>query len=141
MWRASSERLHFHFSLSCIGQGNGNSLQCSCLENPRDGGTWWAAFYGVTQSRTRLKWLSSSRKRWKSLDYALADSAFNGMNRSCVSHSPDWLTDNIYFSCLSSFLSYFALSPILLCGIFIQINYLHLSSWFRSCYGGKPKIW
>ena len=49
------ERLHFHFSLSCIGEGNGNLLQCSCLENPRDGGAWWAAVYGVTQSRTRLK--------------------------------------------------------------------------------------
>ena len=48
----------FHFSLSCIG-GNGNPLQCSCLENPRDGGAWWAAVYGVTQSWTRLQWLSS----------------------------------------------------------------------------------
>ena len=55
-----TERLHFHISLSCIGEGNGNPLQCSCLENPRDGGAWWAAVYGVTQSRTRLKWLSSS---------------------------------------------------------------------------------
>ena len=45
----------FHFSLSCIGEGNGNPLQCSCLENPRDGRAWWAAVYGVTQSRTRLK--------------------------------------------------------------------------------------
>ena len=52
--------LHFHFSLSCIGEGNGSPLQCSCLEHPRDGGAWWAAVYGVTQSRTRLKWLSSS---------------------------------------------------------------------------------
>ena len=53
--------LHFHFSLSRIGEGNGNPLQCSCLENPRDGGAWWAAVYGVAQSRTRLKRLSSSR--------------------------------------------------------------------------------
>ena len=52
-------RLHFHFSLSCIGEGNGTPLQCSCLENPRDGGAWWAAVYGVAQSRTRLKRLSS----------------------------------------------------------------------------------
>ena len=52
--------VHFHFSLSCIGEGNGNRLQCSCLENPRDRGAWWAAVYGVTQSRTRLKRLSSS---------------------------------------------------------------------------------
>ena len=55
-----TERLHFHFSPLCTGEGNGNPLQCSCLENPRDGGAWWAAVYGVTQSRTWLKWLSSS---------------------------------------------------------------------------------
>ena len=55
-----TERLRFHFSLSCIGEGNGNPLQCSCLENPRDGGAQWAAAYGVSQSRTRLKRLSSS---------------------------------------------------------------------------------
>ena len=57
-----TEQLHFHFSLSYIGEGNGNLLQCSCLENPRDGGPWWATVYGVTQSRTRLKWLSSGSK-------------------------------------------------------------------------------
>ena len=55
-----TERLHFHFSLSCIGEGNGNPLQCSCLENPRDGGACWAAVYEVAQSQTRLKRLSSS---------------------------------------------------------------------------------
>ena len=55
-----AERLHFHFSLSWSGEGNGNPLQCSCLENPRDGGAWWAAVCGVTQSQTRLKRLSSS---------------------------------------------------------------------------------
>ena len=59
----TTEELHFHFSLSCIGQGNGNPLQCSCLENPRDGGAWWAAIYGVAQSLTRLKQLSSSSSR------------------------------------------------------------------------------
>ena len=53
-------RLHFHVSLLRTGEGNGNPLQCSCLENPRDGGAWWAAVYGVAQSRTRLKRLSSS---------------------------------------------------------------------------------
>ena len=58
----TTERLHFHFSLSCIGEGNGNPLQCSSLENPRDGGAWWAAVYGVAQSRTRLKRLSSSSR-------------------------------------------------------------------------------
>ena len=58
--RTLTERLHFHFSLSCIGEGNGNPLQCSCLENPRKGEAWWAAVYGVAQSRTRLKRFSSS---------------------------------------------------------------------------------
>ena len=61
----TTERLHFHFSLSCIGEGHGNPLQCSCLENPRDGGAWWAAVYGVAQSRTRLKWLSSTKTHVK----------------------------------------------------------------------------
>ena len=56
----TTERLHFHFLISYIGEGNGNPLQCSCLENPRDGEAWWAAIYGVAQSRTRLKRLSSS---------------------------------------------------------------------------------
>ena len=56
-------RIHFHFSLSCIGEGNGNPLQCSCLENPRVEGSWWAAVYGVAESRTRLKRLRSSSSR------------------------------------------------------------------------------
>ena len=56
----TTEWLHFHFSLSCTREGNDNPLQCSCLENPRDGRAWWAAAYGVAQSRTRLKWLSNS---------------------------------------------------------------------------------
>ena len=54
----TTEQLHFRFSLSYIGEGNGNPLQRSCLENPSDGGAWWAAVYGVAQSRTQLKWLS-----------------------------------------------------------------------------------
>ena len=58
----TTEQLHFHFSLSCIGEGNGTPLQCSCLENPRDGRAWWALVYGVAQSQTRLKRLSSSSK-------------------------------------------------------------------------------
>ena len=57
----TAEQLHFHFSLPCTGEGNGNPLQCSCLENPRDGVAWWAAVYGVAQRRTRLKRLSSSK--------------------------------------------------------------------------------
>ena len=64
------EWLHFHFSLSCIGEGNGNPLQCSCLENPRDRGAWWAAIYGVSKSQTRLKWLSSSSMSYR--DFGLS---------------------------------------------------------------------
>ena len=59
----TTERLHFHFSLSCIGEGNGNPLQCSCLENPRNRGAWWSAVYGVTQSWTPLKRLSKENSR------------------------------------------------------------------------------
>ena len=63
----TTERLHFHFSLACIGEGNGNPLQCSCLENPRDEGAWWAAIYGVAQGRTRLKRCSSSSSAYMSM--------------------------------------------------------------------------
>ena len=66
----TTQRLHFHFSLSCIGEGNGNPLQYSCLENPRDRGAWWAAIYGVAQSQTQLKRLSSSSSR-KSQHFSL----------------------------------------------------------------------
>ena len=67
-----AERLQFHFSLSCIGAGNGNPLQFSCLKNPRDGGAWWAAFYGVAQSWTRLKRLNSSSSSLMLYRYARA---------------------------------------------------------------------
>ena len=71
----TTERLHFHFSLSCIGEGNGNPLHCSCLENPRGGGAWWAAGSGVAQSQTRLKRLSSvkSARREKQFGQFKAD--------------------------------------------------------------------
>ena len=67
----TAERLQFHISLSCIGEGNGNPLQCSCLKNPRDAGAWWAAVYGVAQSRTWLKWLSSSSSsnHWTAMEF------------------------------------------------------------------------
>ena len=70
-----TERLHFHFSRSCIGEGNGNPLQCSCMENPRDGEAWWAAVYGVAQSQTRLKRLSSSNSTriWSQARQGLQD--------------------------------------------------------------------
>ena len=81
----TTERLHFHFSLSCIGEGNGNPLQCSCLENPRDRRAWWAAVYRVTQSRTQLKQLSSSSSKTLTLDQPTIclSSAFAGAKSHC----------------------------------------------------------
>jgi len=71
----TTEWLPFHFSLSCTGEGNGNPLQCSCLENPRDRGAWWAAVYGVAQSQTRLMWLSSSSSRQKTMESQIRTAA------------------------------------------------------------------
>ena len=79
----TTERLHFHFSLSRIGEGNGNPLQCSCLENPRDGGAWWAAVYGVAQSRTRLKLLSSSSNPIVGLPWWLSGKESTCQCRGC----------------------------------------------------------
>ena len=75
----TTEWLHFHFSLSCIGEGNSNQLQCSCLENPRDRGTWWAAVYGVAQSRTQLKRLSSSSSSMSQMFSNLAQNISMGL--------------------------------------------------------------
>ena len=75
----TTEQLHFHFSLSCIGEGNGNPPQYSCLENPRDGGAWWAAIYGVAQSRTRQKRLSSSSSSEQPNAYIHAVHSYNGI--------------------------------------------------------------
>ena len=102
----TTERLHFHFSLSCIGEGNGSPLQCSCLESPRDGGAWWAAVYGVAQSRTRLKRLSSSsssskvgpepageefRSSGKGLDHVRTSIDQPGAGPNC----PVWYMDHV----------------------------------------------
>ena len=79
----TTERLPFHFSLACIGEGNGNPLQCSCLENPRDGEAWWAAVSGVSQSRTQLKRLSSISTKLR-----LFDSKSNKVTSSLFSFFP-----------------------------------------------------
>ena len=84
-----NERLHFHFSLSCIGEGNGNPLQRSCLENPRDGGAWWAAVYGVAQSRTRLKRLSSSSSN-RSKDRLIQKMTQDGFKRWTIETKLIW---------------------------------------------------
>ena len=93
-----TERLYFHFSLSCIGEWNGNPLQCPCLENPRDGGAWCAAVYGVAQSQTWLKWLSSSMMQeeqpstWvdrKNFIYCLSLQTFTQQHGEELGHSSD----------------------------------------------------
>ena len=93
----TTEQLHFHFSLSCIGERNNNPLQCSCLENPKDEGPWWAAVYGVAQSRTWLKRLSSSSSKvsllilsWKK---AFLKSLRTPLHASQYSY---WITNCIY---------------------------------------------
>ena len=80
----TTERLHFQFSLSCLGEGNGNPLQCSCLENPRDGAAWWAAVYGVAQSQTWLKRLSSSSSSSSSGTKQWIHCSLLGENEKCV---------------------------------------------------------
>ena len=94
----TTEWLHFHFSLSCIEEGNGNPLQCSCLENSRDGGAWWAAVYGIAQSWTRLKWFSSSSSRahrwdWRVIVHGIAKSWTRLSNSH---HSPRMCHPKIY---------------------------------------------
>ena len=86
-----TKRLPFHFSLSCIGEGNGNSLQYSCLENPRDGGAWWAAVSGVAQSRTRLKRLSSSSRKAREFQKNIYFCFINYAKAfDCVDHNKLW---------------------------------------------------
>ena len=101
----TTERLHFDFSLSCIEEGNGNPLQCSCLENPRDRGAWWATIYGEAQSQTRLKWFSSSSSSLciftepnyivapllTRYDFEQVISNFLGIQSACLQHR-----DNIF---------------------------------------------
>ena len=80
-----TEQLHFHFSLSCIEEGNGNPLQCSCLENPRDGGAWSAADYGAAQSWTQLKRLSSSSGIYVHFFKDISQSIYQARDWPCFS--------------------------------------------------------
>ena len=99
----TTERLHFHFSLSCIGEGNGNPLQCSCLENPRHSRAWWAAVYGVAQSQTQLKWLSSSSIWTYHISFThlsvdgLLGCLYSGAIYCCYEHSYTSFCVDIYF--------------------------------------------
>ena len=103
----TTERLQFHFSLSCIGEGNGNPLQCSCLENPRDGGAWWAAISGVAQSWPRLKRLSSSSSSSSStpssvlgFEASLLGSLLDSLGPTLSQHLQFfWITHHVVFVC------------------------------------------
>ena len=101
-----TESLHFHFSLSCIGEGIGNPLQCSCLENPRDGGAWWAAVCGVVQSGTQLKRLSSSKLLKGSVEKNLPDNVGDASDACLIpwlGRSPEGGNGNlIQYSCLEN---------------------------------------
>ena len=105
-----TEWLHFHFSLSCIGEGNGNPLQCSCLENPRDGGAWWAAVYRVAQSQARLKWLSSSSSIYKIINKDLLYSTENSTQYSVITYmgkesEKEWLYTYVQMNHFGDFIS------------------------------------
>ena len=112
----------FHFSLSCIGEGHGNPLQCSCLENPRDGGAWWAAVYGVAQSRTWLKLLSSSSSSSSSMLFTAVQDAWNDFS-SLLSFF--LLTFLIGYSFLS------AIDPQLFLGKLVSLAYFEVK--FGCC--------
>ena len=83
----TTEWLHFHFSLSCIGEGNGNPFQCSCLKNPRDRGAWWAAVYGVAQSRTWLKRLSIVQFGFKEIVWRFQNFPIIATGKAMATHS------------------------------------------------------
>ena len=120
-----TERLHSHFSLSRIGEGNGNPLQCSCLENPRNGGAWWATIYGVTQSRTRLKQLSSSNSSRKTNLKQQERSNFSPRNLSAAMNSVLLLIDKwVQFSFLGKTLVFLP--------SFLPPNILSIWAWYIS---------
>ena len=100
----TTERLHFHFSLSCIGEGNGNPLQCSCLENPRDRGAWWAAISGVAQSRTWLMQFSIDLPELTDSDSGM--SLHVSLDSSLFLMFPNDIILLIFHWCIWKFLSY-----------------------------------
>ena len=132
-----TERLRFHFSLSCIGEGNDNPLQCSCLENPREGGAWWAAIYEVAQSQTRLKLLSSSSSsdKWTSF-HLLAICMSSGnviqvLSKFIIFYCFNWsLVDLLCCANLCCTVS----SHILKSGCFCSVLILHVVGINPLCY-------
>ena len=134
----TTEWLHFHFSLSCIGEGNGNPLQCSCLENPRDGGDWWAAVYGVAQSQTQLKELSSRyhirRESKCRIVRTVAPINSESMCKSffCLSHMCMYTPKKVY----ELFIIFFNL--ILFFNFTILYWFCHISKWIHHRYTHVP---
>ena len=124
----TTKRLHFHFSLSCIWKGNGNPLQCSCLENPRDGRAWWAAVYGVAQSRTRLKWLSSSSSYSEACGILVSQLGMEPMSPACEG---GFLTIGLPGKSLyDSFLCFVSLLTISFCSWIILLNWWSIFTTF-----------
>ena len=107
----TTERFHFHFSLSCIGEGNCNPLQCSCLENPRDSGAWWAAVYGVTQSRTGLSDLAAAAVLIIIVFSVLIGKVAESQKNSRISEIHDWTGTAIWVPWVQT-LTFLRLTPI-----------------------------
>ena len=140
----TTEQLHFHFSLACIGEGNGNPLQCSCLENPRDGGAWWAAVYGVAQSLTRLKWLSSSSSsHYPQWFWSPRKSVTLSMFSPFICHEVMGLDVMIFIFWVLSFKPAFSLSSFSFISWvplhFQALNWYHLHIW--GCWYFSWKFW
>ena len=130
----TTEQLHFHFSLSFIGGGNGSPLQYSCLENPRDGGAWWAAVYGVTQSRTQLKRLSSSTSSYYVLLSFIGICIYLHKNIYSFTYN-EWNSEPLSEGCLSN-ITYLTYSyPLLYC---IEITWWSI---INNFFIGKWGYW
>ena len=135
-------------SLSCIGEGNGNPLQCSCLENPRDGGAWWASVYGVTQSRTQLKRLSSSGSM--DLTFQVPMQYCSLQHRTLLLSPVLWLHPFIFSGVVSPLISssilgtYWPGKFIFQCNIFLSFHTVHgvlksrILRWFAIPFSSRP---
>ena len=116
---ATTEQLHFHFSLSCFGEGNGNPLHCNCLENPRDGGAWWAAVYGVAQSQTGLKRRSSSSRQFR-------NGIYNNDSNSCYCIRIILILSNVLSNISEIYLIYFYIQNVDIAAIQESVGRSHM---------------
>ena len=124
---------HIYFSLSCIGEGNGNPLQCSCLENPRDGGAWWAAVYGVAQSRTRLKRLSSSSSSRSPLETLFPITSNLSQHTHRLKSSKQlWVTERVTFKFMELNLQKFLRSSFSI--LFISFKFIAITGLMNNSF-------